>query len=122
MPASIRATTTIEGNTVTLNLAGMTVGPPPPPPPPFKIALTRRGAVLTIKKGKVDITIELPADAGKPVVVDARGNAVCRGPGVASSKAGVAKKPKAPAARKRTTKRAPLRAAEMTPPPPPDQK
>jgi len=116
MPASIRATTTVEGNVVTLNVAAMTASPPPPPPPPFRVELTRRGTTVTIRKGKIDVTIEIPADAAKPVVVDARGNAVCRGP------AAPATAKKAPAARKRATKRGTRATAAMTPPPPPDDK
>ncbi|MEO5764680.1 MAG: hypothetical protein ABIR52_05165 [Casimicrobiaceae bacterium] len=128
MATSVRATTLVEGNVVTLNVAAMTIGPPPPPPPPFRIALSRRGTVVTIKKGSIDITIDIPADGTRPVVVDARGRAVCRSGSATGAKAKPAAKkpaarPKRAAQPKRAARRGPPQAtAAMTMPPPPDDK
>jgi len=122
MPASIRASTTVEGNTVTLNVAAMTGAPPPPPPPPFRVVVTRRGTVVTIKKGSINITIDIPANSTKPVVVDARGRAVCKGPATSAAKRGTASKGKKRVKKSASAKRTAPQTAAMTPPPPPDDK
>ena len=119
MPASIRATTTIEGNSVTLNVAAMTIGPPPPPPP-FRVLLGRRGATVVIKKGTIDITIDIPSDATKPVTVNARGRVVCNGPMGAAPKARAAKKRSGGKKASKSTGGATTRG--MTIGPPPDDK
>lgn len=117
MSASIRATTTIEGNTVTLNVAAMTA-PPPPPPPPLRVAVSRRGSVVTIKKGSIDIVIDIPSNPTKPVTVNARGRAVCNAP---TAKSGPKKKAKK--AVKRAKRSLGGATAAMTdPPPPPKEK
>lgn len=122
MAASIRAVTNVDGNTVTLTVTAMTTSPPP-----FRVVMGRRGATVIIKKGGVDIAIDLPADAKKPATVTARGRVVCDGPG--AKKKGMTPPPppdqkarkKTPKTKKKTTS-AGDKQRDMTPPPPPDQK
>jgi hypothetical protein len=116
MSASIRATTKIEGNSVTLEVVAMTA--PPPPPPPIRVAVSRRGSVVTIKKGSIDIVIDIPSNPTKPVTVNARGRAVCNAP---TAKSGPKKKAKK--AVKRAKRSLGGATAAMTdPPPPPKEK
>ena len=116
MSASIRATTKIEGNSVTLEVVAMTA--PPPPPPPIRVAVSRRGSVVTIKKGSIDIVIDIPSNPTKPVTVNARGRAVCNAP---TAKSGPQKKAKK--AVKRAKRSLGGATAAMTdPPPPPKEK
>jgi hypothetical protein len=119
MPASVRATTLIEGSSVTLNVVAMTVGPPPPPPPPFRVVLGRRGTTVTIKKGSIDITIDIPTDATKPVMVNARGRVVCNAPAAKAAKVKTAAKG-AGTRKKGGKKLARATKPAMTVPPPPD--
>jgi hypothetical protein len=121
MSASIRATTTLEGNSVTLNVAAMMTAPPPPPPP-MKVAVSRRGTIVTIKKGSIDITIEIPADATKPVTVNARGRVVCNAPAAKPAKRRTSAKPAGGIKKKGGKKASGGDTAAMTDPPPPDHK
>ena len=117
MSKSIRTTTTVDGNTVTLNVDGAMS------PPPVRVAVSRRGAVVTIKKGAVDITIDIPADATKKVTIKGRGRVVCSAQGRPMTDSppppGGGKKMKKAKKSKKTIKR---KAMTDPPPPPPKSK